>query len=125
MIPKETRGLPANVNPFCIVVDNDILDRAFQGMLPQYFSFRDDPVGTICPEQVQSEALAQEDAEELVWDLQEENVVDSLAVKIAYAYIIPNDLRNQILVARVFDKDTGECDRADCFYSEIEARDGR
>ncbi len=103
-------GVPANVNPFCIVYDEDIADGAFSMIAPQYFVEIGEYRKYICPTQIESPALTQEEAEDLVRKLIQQNIVESLAIKIDFIHIIPEDRDGEVFVITCnWDLDTGEC----------------
>lgn len=116
MITAMKEGLPANVNPFCIVADNDMFDGMFEQIAPEYFVTLKEPSRTDCPTKyrIRSE-LSQAEAEELVSNLVGVDVTRSLAVKREFSHIIPKNLRSEVFVAKRWDTLTGRCALIDCF----------
>ena len=110
-------GLPANVNPFCIVATSCLCDGMLQQEFPQYFAFageedRDSGCGGGCiaRAEVRTPALSQAEAEKLIRDAHDcdpySPSTPQFAVKEAYAHIIPAELRKEQAIARTGD---GQC----------------
>ena len=96
-------GVPANINPFSIITDRDICDGSLEMEAPGYFSNINSEGGncdTYAPSEIEKLALSQKQAEDLVRNLSNADVVRSLAVKEPYAHIIPADLKNLIPVSK-------------------------
>lgn len=88
---RRRSGVPAGVNPFCVVSDINIDDGVETLHAPQYF--KDGRYGTTAPPRVDSEFLPYEKARELVKTLYDADILDgSWAVKEEFAHIIPKDI---------------------------------
>ena len=104
-------SLPANVNPFVILHDVCIDDGLLVGDFPQYFrdGLGDDlrevcdcGIHTYAPVQVETPALSQEQAEDLVRRIAETEAIYEVAVKEEFYHIVPEDLKDQFPVTKSF-----------------------
>ena len=96
-------GVPENTNPFCVNEDTCIGDGILMRVAPQYFS--DDgstPSGDRAPLKVTAPKLSQQEAENLVRELYESDILQgaTFAVKEDFTHIIPKDLQGKVYISR-------------------------
>lgn len=95
-------GLPANTNPFVVLIGWDSPpDPKFHELAPEYFHY-DETIGMPVAKEVAAPELTQKDAEKLVRNLVGKNRAKMLAIHKNFSNIIPKDLKKVLRVANTF-----------------------
>ncbi len=118
----DKQGLPANVNPFCVVDDHCLCDGLHAYHWPGYFAEiprsepNRNPCGVTARADVQMPALSQQEAEAFVRDVHDHDCLSRVfAVKEEWKHLIPADLRKSVLVAKTTE---GHCLSDATYYLE-------
>jgi len=113
-------GLPANVNPFSVIVDYCLCDGLVAGEFPNYFrdnAFPQALRGCFCrARKVKCEALSQKEAELLVETVVKTDPIMAIGVKEAYKHIVPAHLMKEVLIVRT---KNGQCTESEIVNKDI------